>query len=171
MFPIHQAANLTVRGAGKDTKIVIADPAAGGFAFGLCQKVRVADLVVDYDPVPFCQGTIRAVDVEAGAFDLEVEAGYPTPDAENFAQAVEPYGKWGMIIDPATRRIRSGTPDHYMTPRWERREGRVWRFFTAEEHYRRNLTHMRVGDAYVHLAAATAPPCWPRAATASASRT
>lgn len=151
-FPFHEASNLTVRGAGKDTKIVITDPAAGGFSFTLCQKVGVADLVVDYDPVPFCQGTIRAVDVDAGSFDLEAEPGYPTPDAENFAQAVEPYGKWGMILDPATRRIRSGTPDHYMTPRWEHREGRVWRFFTAAEHYRRNLAHMRIGDAYVHLA-------------------
>jgi hypothetical protein len=28
----------------------------------------------------------------------------------------------------------------------------VWRFFTAGEHYRRNLERMRVGDAYVHLA-------------------
>jgi len=64
---------------------------------------------------------------------------------------MEPYGKWGMIMDPATRRIRAGTPDHYMTPRWQHREGRVWRFFTAEEHYRRGLLHMRVGDAYVHL--------------------
>lgn len=151
-FPLHQAANLTVRGSGKTTKIVITDPAAGGFSFVSCQNVRVADLVVDYDPVPFCQGTIRAVDVEAGSFDLEVEPGYPTPDAENFLQAVEPYGKWGMLMDPATRRIRSGTPDHYMTPRWEPLDGRVWRFFTAEEHYRRNLMHMRVGDAYVHLA-------------------
>lgn len=66
-FPIHQAANLTVHGAGKDTKIVIADPAAGDFSFGLCQTVRVADLVVDYDPVPFCQGTIRAVNVESSS--------------------------------------------------------------------------------------------------------
>lgn len=151
-FPLHQAANLTVRGSGQATKIVITDPAAGGFSLVLCHNVRVANLAIDYDPVPFCQGTIRAVDVEAGSFDLEVEAGFPTPDAENFLQAVEPYGKWGMIMDPATRRIRSGTPDHYMTPRWEHCAGRVWRFFTAEDHYRRNLTHMRVGDAYVHLA-------------------
>jgi hypothetical protein len=57
-----------------------------------------------------------------------------------------------MILDPATRRIRAGTPDHYMTPRWEHRGGRVWRFFTPDEHHRRNLSHMRVGDAYVHLA-------------------
>lgn len=151
-FPVFQAANLTVRGAGNATKIAITDPAAGGFAFVLCRNTCVADVVVDYDPVPFCQGVVQAVDVEAGSFDLEIEAGYPTPDGANFLNAVEPYGKWGMIIDPATRRIRSGTPDHYMTPRWEHREGRVWRFFTPEEHHRRNLAHMRVGDAYVHLA-------------------
>jgi hypothetical protein len=151
-FPIHQAANLVVRGAGKATKIVITDPAAGGFLFGLCRQVSVRDLTVDYDPLPFCQGTIRAMDAKAGSFDLEVETGYPTPDAENFVKAMEPYGKWGMIIDPTTRRIRAGTPDHYMTPRWERREGRTWRFFTTQEHYRLGLRHMRVGDSYVHLA-------------------
>jgi len=151
-FPIHQAANLVVRGAGKATKIVITDPAAGGFLFGLCRQISVRDVTIDYDPPPFCQGTIRAVDAKAGSFDLDVETGYPTPDAQNFVKAMEPYGKWGMIIDPATRRIRAGTPDHYMTPRWEHREGRVWRFFTAQEHYRVNLRHMRVGDSYVHLA-------------------
>ncbi|MEK7674523.1 MAG: right-handed parallel beta-helix repeat-containing protein [Verrucomicrobiota bacterium] len=151
-FPIHQATNLVMRGAGKATKIVITNPAAGAFSFGLCRQVSLHNLAVDYDPVPFLQGTVRAVDVKAGSFDLEVEAGYPTPDAESFLKATEPYGKWGMIMDPATRRIRSGTPDHYMTPRWERREDRVWRFFAADEHHRRNLAHMRVGDAYVHLA-------------------
>jgi hypothetical protein len=67
-------------------------------------------------------------------------------------EALEPYGKWGMVMDRETRRIRCGTPDHYMTPRWEARGGRVWRFFTADEHHRRNLAHMRPGDAYVHLA-------------------
>jgi hypothetical protein len=151
-FPIHQAAHLTVRGAGAATRLVIADPTLGGFQFGSGRRVTLRDLVIDYDPVPFCQGTIQAVDVEQGSFDLEVAEDYPTPNAENFAKAQEPYGKWGMIMDPATRRIRAGTPDHYMTPRWEHRQGRVWRFFTAAEHYRHNLRHMRVGDAYVHLA-------------------
>ena len=151
-IPIHKATQLVVRGAGKSTRILIADPAAGGFSFGLCKQAGVCDVVVDYDPVPFLQGVVRAVDVEAGSFDIEVEAGYPTPDAENFLKALEPFGKWGMIMDPATRRIRAGTPDHFMTPRWERREGRVWRFFTADAHHRRNLQHMRTGDAYVHLA-------------------
>ncbi|MHB1309076.1 MAG: right-handed parallel beta-helix repeat-containing protein [Limisphaerales bacterium] len=151
-IPITGATNLVVRGAGKDTQIVITDPAASAFTFGACRQVTLRDLVVDYDPVPFSQGTVRAVETEPGSFDLEIEAGFPTPDGENFAKAIEPYGKWGMIIDPATRRIRSGTPDHFMTPRWEHRGGRVWRFFAADEHHRRNLRSMRVGDAYVHLA-------------------
>jgi hypothetical protein len=151
-FRVHEATNLIIRGAGKSTKLLVTDPKLGGFVFGLCRQVTLRDLTIDYDPVPFCQGTIRAVDVAAGHFDLEVEAGHPTPDGENFVKAHEPYGKWGMIMDPATRRIRAGTPDHYMTPRWEHREGRVWRFFTTQEHYRLGLCHMRVGDSYVHLA-------------------
>jgi len=116
-FPIQRAAGLTVRGVGVDTKVVVADPAAGAFPLGLGRAIVLRDLTIDYDPVPFCQGTVLAMDPEAGSFDLEIEAGYPTPDATNFVDAIEPYGKWGMIIDRQTRRIRAGTPDHYMTPR------------------------------------------------------
>lgn len=151
-LPVHQATNLVIRGEPGQTLLVVTDPAAGAFGFGTCEKVIIRDLAIDYDPLPFCQGTIRAVDRQAGTFDLEVAAGYPTPDASNFIQAIEPYGKWGMIMDPALRRIRTGTPDHYMTPRWEHRGDRTWRFSVADEHHRRNLEHMRVGDAYVHLA-------------------
>ena len=151
-LPVQQATNLAIRGLGKGTKIVINDPSSGCFLLWQCRQVMLRDLVVDYDPVPFCQGTIKAVDVDRGSFDLDVEAGYPTPDADNFLKAVEPYGKWGMIIDPATRRIRSGTLDHYMTPRWEHQGGRTYRFFTPSEHYRLGLRHMRTGDSYVHLA-------------------
>jgi hypothetical protein len=151
-FPVHEAQGLTIRGVGPETKLVVTDPKAGAFLLTGGKGVVLRDLTLDYDPVPFCQGSVRAVDVEAGWFELEIEDGYPTPDAANFVGAAEPYGKWGMILDRATRRIRAGTPDHYMTPRWEARGGRVWRFLTAEEHYRRGLAHMRVGDAYVHLA-------------------
>jgi hypothetical protein len=154
-FSAHQAEGLLIRGTGRATKILVTNPAAGTFSLALCRNITLRDLTIDYDPLPFCQGKIQAVDKEAGWFDLAVDPGYTTPDAENFIKAHEPYGKWGMIIDPATRRIRSGTPDHYMTPRWERQEGRTWRFFTEKEHHRLGLRFMRVGDAYVHLARGT----------------
>lgn len=151
-FPIQNATNLVIRGAGPSTGILVADPAATAFSVGPGQDVRLHGFKIDYDPLPFCQGTIRAVDPSSGSFDLEIDPGYPTPDGENFLKAVEPYGKWGMIMDRTVRRIRSGTPDHYMTPRWEPCGGRTWRFFTLDEHHRGNLRYMRVGDAYVHLA-------------------
>ncbi|NLH98543.1 MAG: hypothetical protein GX446_03520 [Chthonomonadales bacterium] len=151
-LPISQASNVTIRGAGRRTLLSIASPDAGAFLVTQGRNVTLRDFTVDYDPVPFTQGLIRQVNVAEGWFDLEIADGYTTPDAANFLNAAEPYGKWGMIIDPEVRRIRAGTPDHYMTPRWERREGRVWRFYTAEEHYRLGLRHMRIGDRYVHLA-------------------
>lgn len=151
-FAVHGARGLTIRGAGEATRLINTNPASGVFHIAAGQNLVLRDLVMDYDPAPFTQGTVRAVDVEAGHFDLEIEPGYPTPDASNFVGAAEPYGKWGMIMDRTARRIKSGTPDHYMTPRWEHLQGRTFRFFTAAEHYRRGLAHMQVGDAYVHLA-------------------
>ena len=152
-LPIEQASGLTIRGAGMDrTRLVVTDPTCGLVNVSRGSGVTVRDFAVDYDPLPFTQGTVRRVDPEGGSFDLEIQEGYPTPDAPNFTGADVPYGRWGMVMDRATRRIRAGTPDHFMTPRWERVEGRVWRFFTEGEHYRRSLVHLREGDAYVHLA-------------------
>lgn len=149
---ISGATDLVLRGVGPETRLLVTDPKAGAVDLSASKRVGLRDLTIDYDPLPFLQGTVRAIDLGAGSFDLEVAEGYPTPDAPNFVGAAEPYGKWGMIIDPATRRIRSGTPDHYMTPKWSHVQGRVYRFQTTAEHYRLGLAHMRIGDSYVHLA-------------------
>lgn len=148
-FPIEVATNLVVRGAGKATRLLITDPTAGAFMFTHCQSGSVSNLVVDYDPPPFCQGTIRDRDTQASSFDVEIEAGFPTPDSKNFLNAGS---KFGMVMDRATRRIRSGAPDYYWTGRWESRGNRVWRFFATDDPSRANVRHMRVGDSYVHLA-------------------
>jgi hypothetical protein len=150
-LPINGADGLVVRGAGRETVLIFTDPISTGISINNSRNVTVRDITIDYDPLPFCQGTIRAVDLKNGHFDLEISEGYPAPDGPQFLKAIEPYGKWGMIMDRATRRIKAGTPDHYMTPRWELVDGRTWRFFTAHEHFRRQLSHMNVGDAYVHL--------------------
>ncbi|MCC7376834.1 MAG: right-handed parallel beta-helix repeat-containing protein [Verrucomicrobiales bacterium] len=149
---VEEARGLAIRGAGSETRVIVADPMAGAFDFRRCQQAALRDLVVDYDPVPFCQGWVRGIDAAAGSFDVEIDPGFPEPGAENFLKAAEPYGKWGMIMDPDARRIRAGTPDHFMTPRWESLGERRWRFFAADDHYRSQLRYMRVGDGYVHLA-------------------
>ncbi|MBL9136209.1 MAG: right-handed parallel beta-helix repeat-containing protein [Verrucomicrobiales bacterium] len=149
---IENAEGLTIRGVGAETRVIVTDPTAGAFVFRQCRRAVLRDLVIDYDPVPFCQGWVRGIDAAAGSFDVEIETGFPEPGSENFLKAAEPYGKWGMIMDPEARRIRTGTPDHFMTPRWESLGERRWRFFTADDHYRSQLRYMRVGDGYLHLA-------------------
>ena len=150
-LPIVDGNGLVVRGAGPDTVLLFTDPASTGFLVRNSRNIVLRDLTIDYDPLPFTQGTIRSVNIETGHFDLEIEEGYPLPCGDQFVRALDPYGRWGMIMDRSTRGIKAGTPDHFMTPRWERLENGLWRFFTASEHFRRQLTHMSPGDAYVHL--------------------
>jgi len=76
------------RGAGPATKIVVADPDAGAFLFGLCRQVTLRDLTVDYDPLPFCQGTIRAMTVRENAWAIELPAKF-SPHACSLKVAIE----------------------------------------------------------------------------------
>jgi parallel beta helix pectate lyase-like protein/pectate lyase-like protein len=151
-FNIANANGLTIRGQGDETLFVITDPTNGGFHVAMSNGMTLRDFSVDYDPLPFTQGTVITIHRDSGCFDLELDRGYPSPDARNFHTAQEPYGKWGMIIDRATRRIKEGTPDHYMTPKWEHVSGRVWRFFPTQGYHRNNLRFMSKGDAFVQLA-------------------
>ena len=109
-FPIQNARNLVIRGEGRDTKLIVTNPACGVFSLVLCQKITLRDLTIDYDPLPFCQGKIRAIDVEAGWFDLEIDDGYATPDAENFVKAQEPYASTSSTTLPATSVKRKSRP-------------------------------------------------------------
>lgn len=152
-LPIHGAEGFTIAGAGAGvTTLLVNNPMRGAVDFASCTEVAIRDLTIDYATPPFLQGVVRRVDQEAGWFDLQIDDGYDTPEALNYQLSPVPYGRWGMIIDRATRRIRAGTSDHFMTPQWERVEGRIWRFYTTEAHYRHSLRDMQEGDAYVHLA-------------------
>ncbi len=152
-LPIRGAEGLTIAGAGAGaTTLLVNNPMSGAVDFSSCTEVAIRDLTIDYAIPPFLQGVVRRIDRDAGWFDLQIDDEYDTPDAPNYRLSPAPYGRWGMIIDRATRRIRSGTSDHFMTPRWEPVAGRIWRFFTAEAHYRHSLRDMQEGDAYVHLA-------------------
>lgn len=46
-----------------------------------CQNVTWKGLTIDYDPCPFSQGTVTAINTGANSFDWTVEAGYPAIDS------------------------------------------------------------------------------------------
>ena len=64
-----------------------------------CENVTIRGLTVDYDPLPFTQGTITAVASDQSWIDVSLHAGYPQ----------QPYDRID-IIDPKTRTRKRGMP-------------------------------------------------------------
>jgi hypothetical protein len=100
------ARDLTVRGQGSSTEIVITDPELGGFRLSACENVTVAGLVLDYDPPPYSQSTVTAVDLGNQTFDVAPDEGFLALDSQAFADAK---ATWGLVIRPG----RDGAPTRY----------------------------------------------------------
>jgi len=150
-FDIRLARDLVVRGTGTKTEIVVADPRKSCFHVVASERTWLRDLTIDYDPLPFTQGTIIAVDAKAGTFDLEIDQGYPLLSEPYFAETPLPYGRWGMVMDRKRRRIKEGAYDHTFTISWDHLEGRRFRVY-PDERARHTLGPMAPGDAFVQLA-------------------
>lgn len=64
-----------------------------------CEGVTLQGLTLDYDPLPFTQGTVVAVAEDKGWVDVKIHAGYP----------VRPYDRVD-VVDPQTRFRKKGMP-------------------------------------------------------------
>ncbi|MEK7949122.1 right-handed parallel beta-helix repeat-containing protein [Luteolibacter soli] len=68
-------------------------------AIDACSGVTLRGLTVDYDPLPFTQGTVTAVAEDKSWIDVKLHAGYPR----------QPYSRID-VVDPATRYRKKGMP-------------------------------------------------------------
>ncbi|MCB1132381.1 MAG: hypothetical protein KDN05_14735, partial [Verrucomicrobiae bacterium] len=75
----------------------------GAMKFERCSNVTVRGMTIDYDPLPFTQGTIVAMAPDKSWMDFEVAKGYPEDELEERVQ----------IYDPETGELRRGDA------RWE----------------------------------------------------
>jgi hypothetical protein len=109
--------------------------------------VQIKDLSVDYDPLPFTQGRVVAIDSSAGSFDLDIDEGFPLLS--------EPYfnieSKFGLIIDSTKPQLKANASDHVFASDYTHISGRVWRV-TLNPDQRSKLNDMAVGDRYVQMA-------------------
>lgn|GEM_PF-5250997 len=84
------------------------------------RSVTLRGFAIDYDPLPFTQGDILAVDRENGSFTVRIHDGYALPGLPDTS------GWQGCFIEPETRRYTH--PWLYVggtTPLAERPRGRV----------------------------------------------
>lgn len=73
--------------------------------------VTIRDLTIDYDPLPFTQGTVTGFDHAALQIMVKVDAGYPD-DAKFLATITDGFFK---VMDRRTRALKAGARD-FLTP-------------------------------------------------------
>jgi len=114
---------LTLRGVAGKTRLIITDPAANAITVKDCRDVSLIDLQIDYDPAPFSQGTVAALDLKAGWFEVELDPDYLPLDHEAFKRCTRRRCHWGI---PATRNRYYGYRPVWPTA-WEKQKGRRFR--------------------------------------------
>ena len=76
----------------RGTVLVLRDATACGIYLERCTDVVVRDIGLDFEPLPFSQGTVVAVDAANRTFDWKVDTGYLEPPQGYLALAFEPVG-------------------------------------------------------------------------------
>ena len=137
---------------GNGSEIIIRTPPTGFLSLYSCKNVIVRDFVVDWDPPPFAQGFVRAVDREAGTFDFEVQPGYISMDHPLWERPNRKgYDsiRWGMLKDPKIPgRMKSDVPNVYFCDGWDKLGERTFRM---ELRRPGQAEHFEIGDRYVHV--------------------
>ena len=109
---IRGAKNLEVKAAGVT---MICEKLTRAIEVHECENLQISGLTVDYDPLPFTQGTIVEIDPADKWLDVKIHDGYP----------VKGYSRID-IVDPKTRHRKHGMPFLWGT-KAELREGGVVR--------------------------------------------
>lgn len=138
--------NVTLQGVPKKTVLLFTHPDKAAIGLFGTRNVVLKDLIVDYDPLPFTQGTVVATDPEHGAFDWRPDAGYRLPKSP-FPVS----GAMGVIVDRSRRALKAKVPDYaFIKSAVPLNDGR-WRL-TFDPSTADRARFMAPGDAFVLLA-------------------
>jgi hypothetical protein len=88
------------------------NPTGPALTFTHCADITVRGLTIDYDPLPFTQGTITAVDRAARTAEVEIDAGYPVLTELYLVNRMH-------LFEPDVHQLKPGAPDYYFK-RFER---------------------------------------------------
>lgn len=102
-FSLTGMKNLTIRGAGAETRVLVTKPWLGFLSFGQCSGITLKDFTLDYETPAFTQGVIETVDAEKGTYTLRVDKGFPEFDHELvFPKVKENWLRRGVVYLPRT---------------------------------------------------------------------
>ncbi len=151
-LPLVTLNDVTLAGT-PGTELVFGSALHGGIALNRTRNVTIRDLALDFDPLPFTQGTVVAVDPKKHSIDFEVEEGYSSPVAPHMLNTKKQKTKnVAYLYDPKTGRKLNQFYDQYVrTPVEVLKNGR-YRLITDNE-----VKDAMVGTRLVYIGRRKAP--------------
>jgi len=141
VLPLRNCENLIVDGHGAEIMIHRQD-----ISFATVRastNLIVRNFTVDYDPLPFSQGTVEAVNSTDLSFVMKLHPGFPPPDDPFFKSC----GSWGMLKDTAyPGRLKSDCPSHFFYKEILPLGGGRFRVVLGNQ---KELLNFEVGDVFV----------------------
>ena len=105
---LQNCANMVVD--GHDASVIVHRQDVSAFWAISSTNLIVRNFSVDYDPLPFSQGTVQSVTSADGSFTFETHAGFPPPDDPFFKNC----DSWGMLKDVAhPGRLKTNCPSFF----------------------------------------------------------
>jgi hypothetical protein len=126
------------------------ETSASGLVVPGWRNGTIRNVILDWDPLPFVQGTVVAMQPEAGTFDVRLDPGYENPVAE---LREETWRGRGIVFDPQTRELKAGQRGCEVTFSWAKRNADGSYRLTFHGFYGSPLDQsgIQVGDPYVML--------------------
>ncbi|AHF89502.1 alpha-galactosidase [Opitutaceae bacterium TAV5] len=95
---------------------------AGGIAMFGGRNVTLKNVFLDWDPLPFTQGRITALNPKAGTFDVRLDPGYERERTSPGMAGIDGDIHWrGVVFDPDTRELKPGVIGFSVGFYWENR--------------------------------------------------
>jgi hypothetical protein len=140
-LPLHNCANLIVDGHGAQILIHRQDVSFAGVHTSTNLIVR--NFSIDYDPLPFSQGTVEQIAPAGLSFVMKLHPGFPPPDDPFFKSC----GSWGMLKDTEhPGRLKADCPAHFFYKEIVPLGGGRFRVLLGSE---LEMTHVEPGDVFV----------------------
>lgn len=110
---------------GTGVRLIATDLAAPALKLTGCRNIKLKGLTIDFDPLPFTQGTITAIDAKAMTVDFEIHGGYPELPVANKLRHIHLFDKEGNLW-------KREAPDYY-AKKVERLDGRKCRAYFSKD--------------------------------------
>jgi hypothetical protein len=110
-FHLLGVNNLVIEGSGAE---IIINRSHMSLVYAKnCTNIIVRNFTVDYDPLPFTQGTVEDVNAAENNFILKLDEGYPDPSQPPFT--TPGFASFGAVMRPdGSGRLKENVPDHIL---------------------------------------------------------